>query len=365
MRFLNWNVLQLLFRVVCFVTAAFMIGYWIYKFEKDEDVTLIAYKSLEKTEDALYPAFSICFLDPFLNKRLKEIGKDINSTTYKEYLKGNRFDETYKYIDFNNVTLDLSKYLVILQMVWKTGYENVNNTCKNLYNCPLVDHRITFTGFVNGRFVKCFGVEVKNSYMKHVQAIMTVFKASLGNLLRHIGKVRVKFSYPQQILPDTKSEQLIWHDLNKITNIQIFRIKTVEILKRRNKRKERCFEDWRNFDELVLKRHIENVGCRAPYHGPYKQFPVCDTQRKIKESVYEVGKVRSKYFPPPCNEISKIDYSFISEQPDSKMKFVWLFVEYTDQLKLITQSQAIDVHSLIGNIGGYIGLFLGKNDKYR
>ena len=28
-------------------------------------------------------------------------------------------------------------------------------------------------------------------------------------------------------------------------------------------------------------------------------------------------------------------------------------------MKLITQQQAIDGHALIGNIGGYIGLFLG------
>ena len=27
--------------------------------------------------------------------------------------------------------------------------------------------------------------------------------------------------------------------------------------------------------------------------------------------------------------------------------------------KIITQSQAVDVHALIGYIGGYIGLFLG------
>ena len=29
-------------------------------------------------------------------------------------------------------------------------------------------------------------------------------------------------------------------------------------------------------------------------------------------------------------------------------------------VRIITQSKEVDIHSLIGNIGGYLGLFLGK-----
>ena len=35
-------------------------------------------------------------------------------------------------------------------------------------------------------------------------------------------------------------------------------------------------------------------------------------------------------------------------------------INYPEEVKTITQSQDVDVHSLIGNIGGYLGLFLGK-----
>ena len=38
----------------------------------------------------------------------------------------------------------------------------------------------------------------------------------------------------------------------------------------------------------------------------------------------------------------------------------YLSVSYPNEWKIIRQSQAVDVHALIGNIGGYIGLFLGK-----
>ena len=37
-----------------------------------------------------------------------------------------------------------------------------------------------------------------------------------------------------------------------------------------------------------------------------------------------------------------------------------LLIRYPEEVKIITQSKEVDVHSLIGNIGGYLGLFLGK-----
>ena len=39
-------------------------------------------------------------------------------------------------------------------------------------------------------------------------------------------------------------------------------------------------------------------------------------------------------------------------------------VQYPEEIKIITQSKEVDVHALIGNIGGYIGLFLGNLLQY-
>ena len=40
--------------------------------------------------------------------------------------------------------------------------------------------------------------------------------------------------------------------------------------------------------------------------------------------------------------------------------YIGLRIAYPGKQKLIIQSQLVDIHSLIGNMGGYIGLFLGK-----
>ena len=78
-----------------------------------------------------------------------------------------------------------------------------------------------------------------------------------------------------------------------------------------------------------------------------------------------MGHIRKNDFPPPCQGISKLDFVFNSVQYGWNDKLLRIFVEYPDQLKSITQSQAVDVHALIGNMGGYIGLFLGKIYSYR
>ena len=73
---------------------------------------------------------------------------------------------------------------------------------------------------------------------------------------------------------------------------------------------------------------------------------------------YEVTAVKEKYFPPPCQEITDVKYKLqTSEYINSTTLGVAIF--YPSLMKQISQTQYVDAHTLIGNIGGYIGLFLG------
>ena len=49
------------FKILCVCTTIFMVGYWLYKFEKNEDLTSIEYQSLDKIKDMTYPEITICF----------------------------------------------------------------------------------------------------------------------------------------------------------------------------------------------------------------------------------------------------------------------------------------------------------------
>ena len=141
-------------------------------------------------------------------------------------------------------------------------------------------------------------------------------------------------------------------------------VSDIEFLKARKKRTRDCIEDWQSYDSLVLKRHIEKKGCVAPYHGSFYSFPRCRNKTEMKSYLYYYEEAKENYYPPACGRISKIDWKatklFIANGRVSTF-----IIKYTNQwMKIIEQSKEVDVHSLIGNIGGYVGLFLGNKNHF-
>ena len=140
------------------------------------------------------------------------------------------------------------------------------------------------------------------------------------------------------------------------------RIRGLEILKRRNKRKQRCMQDYPNYAHLMLEEHVKMNGCKAPYQQTPESFPMCSTRQEMKQSIYEVTAVKNKNRPVPCKTISKISFEVTEHEYNDTGEHGDLFsiwVDFPDQIKTITQSQAVDIQVFIGNIGGYVGLFLG------
>ena len=94
MHTINCSTVKSLFKLSCLVALVSMTIYWFYKFIiEDEDLCLVDYKAVEKVDELPLPMVSMCFRNPFLDEKLKEISPDINGTTYLNYLKGDIFDE--------------------------------------------------------------------------------------------------------------------------------------------------------------------------------------------------------------------------------------------------------------------------------
>ena len=137
----------------------------------------------------------------------------------------------------------------------------------------------------------------------------------------------------------------------------LFAINGIEFIKMRKGRNQDCFFDWKSFDLRLLERHITMKGCRAPYHKhAHPSYPLCRNDTQLKEYAYVYDQVRAEYYPKPCQRITKLDF-----QTDFKSVSDWgVIILYPEEVKLITQSKEVDGHALLGNIGGYIGLFLGN-----
>ena len=64
------SVLITVFKISCGITTFFMVGYWIYKFNENEDVSLIESISYETNSDIIYPELSVCITMPFIHENL-------------------------------------------------------------------------------------------------------------------------------------------------------------------------------------------------------------------------------------------------------------------------------------------------------
>ena len=101
------------FKWTCVLTAFLMIGYWIHKYVKNDDITLIEYKEYKDTDSVHLPAMSLCFVDPFVtvNGSFKN-SSDLIKEDYLKYLRGQKgFNEDYKDTLRYYTTFNISDYL--------------------------------------------------------------------------------------------------------------------------------------------------------------------------------------------------------------------------------------------------------------
>ena len=135
-----------------------------------------------------------------------------------------------------------------------------------------------------------------------------------------------------------------------------------EILKRRNSRWRKCSTEIDNYDNMVVEEILRRRGCRPPYITGHRHYLKCDSKKRIKDAKIEVLTRRKMGLPKPCLRSSKIRKSTTrSHYRENEIDSKWdLRIFYPEEVKIITQSKDVDVHSLIGNIGGYLGLFLGN-----
>ena len=138
-------------------------------------------------------------------------------------------------------------------------------------------------------------------------------------------------------------------------------IQELDILKRRSTRSKRCLKESHLFDRIIFEKHLLQHGCRIPYLVTNKSYPLCDTAGKMQNGMFRYSGARSFNIPKSCERIAKLRRTSKVKQDSFQYSKIWYYkIGYPDEFKVIMQSKEFDVHSLIGNIGGYLGLFLGE-----
>ena len=104
----RWKTIRLATFSLCLCATVGLSVYSILRYCKNEDVTLVQISQYHSSVDRIYPSISICISPPFLIKESK-IHKDdmINISSYKEFLRGNYWNETMLDIAYDNYTVSL------------------------------------------------------------------------------------------------------------------------------------------------------------------------------------------------------------------------------------------------------------------
>ena len=76
------------FNLGCFLTAFGMTTYWLYMFEKDEDLVQMSLRATEEITEDQYPMVSFCLNDPVIDSNLKHYNDELTGMTYQEILEG-------------------------------------------------------------------------------------------------------------------------------------------------------------------------------------------------------------------------------------------------------------------------------------
>ena len=110
---------------------------------------------------------------------------------------------------------------------------------------------------------------------------------------------------------------------------------------------------------------IGEVGCKPPWWNVTNNFPVCGSKEKIK-MLSEFNLINYSH---ACRSVQKILYSYQEfgwlkdyrqEWLDEFDRIFEVVMEFPDGAYMeIRQIRAYSIEDLVGDIGGYLGLFLG------
>ena len=361
-------ILKHLFNGSCVAVTIAMIAFWVAEFIKDNDLCLVDYIYYAKYDKgSVHPTVSLCFLEPISTDLLKIHNATFDDQMYARFLRGEMYDDNLAKLDFNNVTYPLLGYIgkVLMGFINKTYLE-----IPKFDDTRLQTYSTVYNSYTVGRISKCIALEMNPAQIDYIYYVIRkdIFPGGIrpsnwGNIMLPV----VTF----QLFPITYSpwqfKRYAWQKRKKETSeyYMAFTVTSVEILTRRNKPKAPCIEDWKSYGKsikTIFEEAMDKVGCRAPYQHSSKPLPRCQTKEKMKEMYTLLQEDPTKAYTPPCDTLENLQYKY--DESDYEVRYegpewFWFFIDMPHRFKEIIQTKALDVHSLVGNCGGYIGLFLG------
>ena len=376
--------------VICVLVTLALVIRCIYNYQQDEDTSQVEYKTFHAKNGYIYPSFSICFKEPIIYPKVKkQVGDKLGKRNrYQKFLDGSLRDKEFLKIDYDDVTTNLSEHLTEFRVELQTNkflYWNMLND-KNTNNFDLakvlqkdVTGKYTEEStkelksttnppklYVSSRspLEKCFAIDMPFIPQEPIVILrlkfdQAIFHNSHGRIKPNKKQFYVVFHYPEERILNSFTAQSTWiSSFNKSDNyVRSIYVGYVEVLKRRNKANYPCHAS--RSDEHAIERAVKEIGCRPRYIKLEGHEKVCTSAENTTAFENELHKKESCHQKTPACESIKSMYDWYKEMDRPKRgrrKVSLNFYFVDDYFKVITYLKAYSTESLIGNIGGYIGM---------
>ena len=351
-----FTFVDVFFKLFVFSILTAFIYCSVDRYLKDEDVSVISFKTFHQNDDNLYPTTTLCFYNPFLQNKLEQYGPGINVTSYSQYLQGKIHNEQMKHIPYDDVTIRMQDYLHGMSGKFENGsYFWLHSALNKSQLHYLSRNPPYYTSFRSG-LNKCFSFDMPYLPNTAVWSLFISVKMNIfpnGNRFHKItfdgsdptkGGFKVAFHYPMQRFRSSFSHKYQWvkptRDVETKRKTQgyymQFRIRGIEVLSHRYKQHRPCNENWRNDDPNFIDQVLQNIGCAPPQLSNFTRLPICSTKEQLLDChqslEYPTTLDFSKY-DIPCREIEKLQYEYSEETRsggDENMEYFQVRVYFAD-----------------------------------
>ena len=310
MAIINRKCLGFTFSMICFLATMGLSIYVMYRYSKDEDTTLVRVTKFHSSKDAIYPSFSFCIFPPFLEKKFEVYGDySINMTSYTEFLDGKTWDERFLKVDYDNVTVSLSDNILEGYYVTHSTINYDEFVQKNMET----HHYVSFRSSQR----KCFTIDApfyENQLLYYVG--VNINEGIFPDGKRHgrfdTNWMKTYLHYPGQRFT---AYQTVKNDFSPRQNKNrnyfiIFQTQNIEVITRRNRIREPCEEDWKNYDTHIMEGMMKKAGCCPPHWKTILDLPICSKPSQMKTFSRQPDTAKIASFIQPCKVISNLDYNY-------------------------------------------------------
>ena len=325
-----------LYESICIVITTMLVGYSIFVYSQDRDISRIQYQDYHATQKDIYPSISLCFGDVLQAEKLQAYG--VNASSYWEFLTtGENSDKKMFDINFHDVSIDLTYYLLGIEM-YREGYNSDIEKGSYFLLDNTMNEKQQLTGNVAwspkfyqdsnpywGLVKKCLTIDVPfvpSNQTKWITIIMSrsVFLSGKRPYSAKPSKevFSVDLHYPGQRyrFANTRDSWRGEEPKSDLTNSygMRFQMSNMEVTHQRNTKNFACRGPSVEEDEDLKSYMIRKTNCIPPYWTKSKKS---NTTRCTKNE-----ELRSLYnmdigdYIVPCRRLTSIAYKY-SEYPST------------------------------------------------